>query len=249
MQTLPDNSVDMILCDLPYGTTSCKWDSIIPFETLWSQYLRLIKRNGAIVLFASQPFTTKLISSNMKMFKYCWYWEKSKGGNFALSGFQPLKVIEDIVVFSRGACTYTKTRNNIPYFPQKIKLEKSRKVDFSNNPTRYNSEAITFKSKKYEIKEFTHSCPRNLLYASTDVDGRQHPTQKPVALCEYLIRTYTNEDEIVLDNCMGSGTTGVACKISNRQFIGIEKDSNYYKIAQERILIENKNISFMEGIF
>jgi len=136
MALIPDGSIDMILCDLPYGTTACKWDTVIPFEPLWAHYKRVIKRNGAIVLTAVQPFTTKLIASNIEQFKYCWYWEKPKGANFALTGFQPLKVVEDIIVFSSGASTFTKNNNGMIYNPQKIKLDKPYSRDFTKNTAR-----------------------------------------------------------------------------------------------------------------
>ena len=233
MAQIPDGSGDMIMCDLPYGTTACKWDSVIPFEPLWAHYKRIIKRNGAIVLTASQPFTTALISSNMGMFKYCWYWEKSKGANFATTGFQPLRVIEDIIVFSHAASTFTKNNNGIVYNAQKIQLDKPYTRDKSKDKNQ--SPTAPLWNQNFGVTEYTHAQPRNLLYASTDGDKRVHPTQKPVALMEYLNRPYTNEGETVLDNCMGSGTTGVACANTGRKFIGIEKDAGYFAIAQRRI--------------
>lgn len=234
MAEIPDGSVDMILCDLPYGTTACKWDSVIPFGALWAHYKRVIKRNGAIVLTAVQPFTTKLIASNFDQFKYCWYWEKPKGANFALTGFQPLKVIEDIIVFSSGACTFTKNNNGMVYNAQKIQLEKPYTRDFTKNTKRV-TDSLRVRGSGLDYAEYTHKTPRNIIYASTDGDKRVHPTQKPVALMEYLIRTYTNEGETVLDNCMGSGTTGVACVNTGREFIGIERDASYFEIATNRI--------------
>jgi DNA modification methylase len=233
MQQIKTGSVDIILCDLPYGITECKWDSVIPFEQLWEHYKRVIKKNGAIVLTASQPFTTALISSNLRMFKYCWVWEKSRGANFSLTGFQPLKVTEDIVVFSDGACTFTKNGSNMPYYPQKTKLEKPVKRE--NRGDRIVSGSVGLRKNRLTERTYSHSTPRSLLYASTDKDGRVHPTQKPVALMEYLIRTYTKEGETVLDNCMGSGTTGVACVNTDRNFIGIEKEQKYFDISCERI--------------
>lgn len=228
MKDIPDGSIDMILCDLPYGTTACKWDSVIPFEPLWEQYKRIIKDNGAIVLTASQPFTSALVMSNPKMFGYEWIWEKSKASNFLLARKQVLKAHESVLVFSK------ETPN---YFPQKTKgnpykgdgrSKKGSKSDVVNNvpnPTfRNDNEGDRF--------------PRSVQYfktAESEKVGALHPTQKPVALMEYLIRTYTNEGETVLDNCMGSGTTGVACINTNRNFIGIEKDENYFSIAKNRI--------------
>lgn len=234
MGEIADGSVDMILCDLPYGTTNCAWDSVIPFEPLWVHYKRVIKKGGAIVLTASQPFTTALISSNMEMFKYCWYWEKPKAANFVSARYQPMRVVEDVCVFSDHACTFTKSGRSMPYNPQKIKLDKPIKRDRSKDNCKSPSVSLA-KNVLTGIVEYTHAEPRNLLYAGTGKDGRVHPTQKPVALMEYLIRTYTNEGETVLDNCFGSGATGVACVNTGRKFIGIEKDASYFAIAQRRI--------------
>ena len=234
MRQFPDKSIDMILCDLPYGTTACKWDTIIPFEPLWEQYKRLIKSNGAIALTASQPFSSALIASNMDMFKYCWYWEKPKGANFSAVKWQPLKVIEEIAIFSNGACTFAGEKAcYLKFNPQCIPLTKPYKRDFRRNKSK--SETTFLRNQNAGEVEYTHLHPRNLLYASTDGDGRVHPTQKPVALFEYLIRTYTNEGEIVLDNCIGSGTTAIACINIGRNFIGIEKEEKYVRIAQKRI--------------
>ena len=218
MKNIPDESIDMILCDLPYGTTDCKWDVIIPFESLWEQYNRIIKDNGVIVLFAAQPFTTKLIQSNLKQFKYCWYWKKNNttGGQFAK--YQPLRCIEDICVFYKKMPTYN---------PQGIiKLDKPILK-------RANKNSFNFKGKNETLQKYTNY-PKHFIEFSKDING-VHPTQKPVALLEYLIKTYTNEGDVVLDNCMGSGTTGVACVNTNRKFIGIELDEKYFEIAKQRI--------------
>ena len=217
MKEIPDQSVDMILCDLPYGTTACKWDTVIPFEPLWAQYRRVAKRNAAIVLTASQPFTTALIASNMREFRYTWVWEKEQGVNFMLAKKQPLKVHEDVCVFYRDLPAYSPQMTaGRPYVSGKGNSGEvtgcREKVQTINDGTRY----------PRSIQQF----------------GRQtgiHPTQKPVALMEYLIRTYTNEGETVLDNCMGSGTTGVACMNTGRKFIGMEQDAKYFEIAQKRI--------------
>lgn len=193
MPTIPDKSVDMILCDLPYGTTDCKWDIIIPFDSLWEQYNRVIKDNGAIVLFSAQPFTTKLIHSNLKNFKYCWYWKKptSTGAQFAKS--QPMRCIEDICIFYKRKPIYN---------PQGlIKLEKPI-IKKANK----NAVLFTFRGNKETIVQEYTNYPKHLLEYSKDRD-RVHPTQKPVKLLEYLIKTYTNEGDTVLDNCMGSGST------------------------------------------
>lgn len=230
MSEIPTGSVDMILCDLPYGTTACKWDSVIPFEPLWGQYRRIAKKNAAIVLTASQPFTTALIASNMGEFKYCWVWEKSKPTGFINAKNAPLKKHEDIAVFSRGA-TANNNLNRMSYHPQGL-VKSGKKVRSKNDESDAWGARPSRKNDGY-IQEFTNY-PTSLLSVASE--GKTvHPTQKPVALMEYLIRTYTNEGETVLDNCMGSGTTGVACVRTGRNFIGIERDEGYFKIARERI--------------
>jgi len=233
MPQIPSGSVDMILCDLPYGTTACKWDTVIPFEPLWEQYKRVIKKNGAIVLFGSQPFTSKLIMSNADMFTYCWYWLKSRPTGFANAKKQPLRCVEEIVVFYRKPPTYN---------PQGlVRIDKvcRNSTSCGGDTVRENVAASSGKGSmrtagKEYVQEFTNY-PRQVLDIPHDTDSREHPTQKPVALCEYLIRTYTNEGETVLDNCMGSGTTGVACHNTGRNFIGIEQDPKYFQIAHQRI--------------
>ena len=229
MLQIPDKSIDMILCDLPYGTTACKWDTVIPFEPLWKQYKRIIKDRGAIVLTASQPFTTVLINSNIKNYRCCWYWEKSKAAAFALAKIQPLRVVEEVVVFSYGKPKYN---------PQMTKLENPYKRDFRGNKSK--SETTFLSSQRKNIVEYTHLYPRNLLYGATDGDKRVHPTQKPVALFKYLVKTYTNEGDLVLDNCIGSGTTAIACINTKRNYIGIEKEPKYVKIAKKRIKEKEK---------
>jgi site-specific DNA-methyltransferase (adenine-specific) len=228
MKEIESGSVDMVLADPPYGTTACKWDSIIPLEPMWEQLKRVIKPNGAIVMTASQPFTTTLIASNMKMFKYCWVWEKSKGVGFLNAKNAPIKFHEDVLVFSEGA-TANRSKRNMPYFPQGLKADgRTRKQpdvcdSVGTRPCR---------SGDY-VQEFS-GYPTTILRHPND-GGKLHPTQKPVALMEYLIKTYTNEGETVLDFTMGSGTTGVACANLNRDFIGIEMDLDYFNIAQTRI--------------
>jgi len=225
MKDIPDGSIDMILCDLPYGTTACKWDTIIPFEPLWEQYKRIIKDNGAIVLTASQPLTSALVMSNIKMFKYEWIWEKQKPTNFYQVKTSPLKSHENILIFCNGRIKY------IPQGTTNVKIKSGRKNKSSNLYSKYDGGDYIQTIGNY---------PRSVVFIPTEGDkGRLHPTQKPVALFEYLIKTYTNEDETVLDNCMGSGTTGVACKNINRNFIGIELDPEYFKIAEKRI---NENL-------
>ena len=222
MKNIPDGSIDMILTDPPYGTTACKWDSIIDLDLMWEQLKRVIKPKGAIVLTASQPFTTALISSNIKMFKYCWVWEKTLFSNFALVKKQPAKKHEDIVVF---------------YFKQPYYMPIMEKgVPYTDKPRARTMGVINdaIPEKKVIINKGTRY-PSSVQKFSNGNNGNVHPTQKPVELMEYLIKTYTNKGETVLDFTMGSGTTGVACKNLNRDFIGIELDETYFKIAQERI--------------
>jgi len=229
MPQIPDKSVDMILCDLPYGTTACKWDTIIPFEPLWEQYERVIKDNGAIVLFGTQPFTSKLICSNLDMFKYCWTWDKGRVGGFTSAKLKPLKLFEDICVFSKGK-TANCNPNNMNYHPQGlVKVDKISRSSNDTSPTGYARPSQT----KFYKQEFTNY-PKQLIKFPLE-KGRVHPTQKPVELMEYLIKTYTNENETVLDNCMGSGSTGVACVNTSRNFIGIEKEQRYVEIARQRL--------------
>ena len=224
MKRIPDKSIDMILCDLPYGTTRCKWDTVIPFEPLWEQYERVIKDNGAIVLFGSQPFTTVLINSNLKHFKYNWYWNKTKPSGHLNAKKQPMRAVEEICVFYKSQCTYN---------PQGLTYGK-----FNNNrPSRENKvdgEYTFGKEKNFGISN-AKGYPKNILEYSNSNNNLLHPTQKPLALCEYLIKTYTNENELVLDNCIGSGTTAIACINTNRNYIGFEIDEGYCNIANERI--------------
>ena len=231
MPQIPSGSVDMILCDLPYGTTACKWDTVIPFEPLWAEYRRIIKKNGAVVLFGSQPFTSALVMSNPDWFKYAWVWEKNKGSNFATVKYQPMKEHEDILVFGLGKTTYNETRiersesgKNMVKNPVKSKGHRDGDSSVTGNFDKGHSN---------EHLDVETRCARSIIKFNTEVG--HHPTQKPVALCEYLIKTYTNEGEWVLDNCMGSGTTGVACVNTNRNFIGIEQDDKYFEIAKTRI--------------
>ena len=232
MKEIPDNSIDAIITDIPYGTTNCAWDSVIPFAPMWEQLKRLIKPNGAIVLFGSQPFTSALIMSNSKMFKYCWVWEKSKAVGFVNAKLKPMPKHEDIIVFSEGATA--NGARNMPYNPQGLepfgKVVKGRKGSAKDS----DGNGYGRPCMKAELfQEFTNY-PTSVIRFSSE--GKPvHPTQKPVALMEYLIKTYTNEGEIVLDFTMGSGTTGIACLNTNRSFIGIEKDEKYFSIAKDRI--------------
>lgn len=225
MKDIPDGSVDMILADLPYGTTACKWDAVIPFEPLWEQYERVIKDNGAIVLFGSQPFTSALIMSNPRWFKYSWVWDKVKPSGFQIAKYRPMMRHEDVLVFGKGRINY------YPIMTEREKVKKSKVYKRSDSSPLANNDG--------KERVYTHKYPQSILtYSNANQRGKIHPTQKPVALFEYLIKTYTNEGETVLDNCMGSGTTGVACKNLNRNFIGIELDEGYFKIAKERIGVE-----------
>lgn len=224
MSMYPDNSIDMILCDLPYGVTNCKWDSIIPFTALWEQYKRIIKPRGAIVLTACQPFTTCLIHSNQKWFRYCWYWVKNQPTGFTFAKKQPLRCVEDICVFYEAAPTYN---------PQGIihlenPIFNKGKTSTHGRDEVYHSDTLgkdTYTSIiNYPRQTLNIKCERGL-----------HPTQKPVALFEYLIQTYTNPGELVMDNCMGSGTTAIACIQSGRNYTGFELNSSYFKITMHRV--------------
>ncbi len=226
MRSIPSGSVDMILTDLPYGTTACRWDSIIPFEPLWREYERVIKPDGAVVLFAAQPFTTKLIESNFRRFRYCWYWLKPYATGFTFAKYQPMRRVEDICVF------YKRQPN---YHPQGLRelTEPIRRAKRKTADSVYKSGTL---SKPHEQRYTGY--PKNVLEFPSDVPGgkgRLHPTQKPVALCEYLIRTYTDPGDIVLDSCCGSGTTAAACVRTFRHYIGIEMDAVYHARAVERV--------------
>jgi site-specific DNA-methyltransferase (adenine-specific) len=229
MKEIPDSSVDMVLTDPPYGTTACKWDSVIPFDPMWEQLKRVTKKNGAIVMTASQPFSSVLGASQIKMLKYCWYWRKSRPTGHMNAKKMPMKDIEDILVFYSASPTYN---------PQGvISLGKIQKNSASHIARGVTSDATSVVAGGITRKEYTQSFtnyPRQLLeFASSG--STVHPTQKPVALMEYLIKTYTNEGGTVLDFTMGSGTTGVACVNTNRSFIGIELDPEYFRIAKDRI--------------
>ena len=217
MKLIPSNSVDMILCDLPYGTTWAKWDNLIDFDLLWKEYNRICK--GAIGLFSSQPFTTTLISSNIKNYKYTWYWVKNIKGNYLNAKRQPLRQIEEINIF-----------NKHNYYPQGI--EQVNKIGRSGSGAKTTLQ-------NYANKWFQENTgyPSNVLHYNLDKE-KLHPTQKPVSLCEYLIKTYTNENELVLDNCIGSGTTVIACINTNRKYIGFELNEEYYNIAENRIKLQ-----------
>lgn len=219
MAILPDRSVDLILCDLPYGTTACDWDAVIPFAELWAQYERLAKPNAAIVLTASQPFTSALVMSNPLDFKYAWSWVKTNCTGFANAKKQPLRQFEDVLVFYRRQPTYN---------PQGVTVLEKPKMR-----TKLTGEVMGRTGFRDGYVQTETNYPKNVLHIPSERGS--HPTQKPVALMEYLIRTYTNPGDVVLDNCMGSGTTGVACINTGRTFWGIEKDPEYFRIASERL--------------
>ena len=226
MKDIPDKSVDMILCDLPYGTTQCKWDSVIPFEPLWEQYNRIIKDNGAILLFSSQPFTSALVMSNPKMYKYEWIWQKTHPKGHLNAKKMPMRAHENIEVFYKKPPLYN---------PQMTHGHK-RKVANTNYIRESDGNSCYGREVRNTSYDSTDRYPLDVqVFSNADQSKKLHPTEKPVELCEYMIKTYTNEGDIILDNCMGSGTTGVACANTNRRFVGIELDNNYFEIAKNRI--------------
>ena len=235
MKDIESGSVDMILTDPPYGTTACKWDSIIPLQPMWEQLERIIKPNGAIVMTAGQPFTSVLITSNLKMFKYCWIWKKPKGTGHLNAKKMPMNNFEDITVFYSKLPIYNpQWTYGEPYTNDKSgKINKVAKTEVSGKH---------FDGPSYRNGSDGRRYPVRVQEFGVIERGTVHPTQKPVALMEYMIKTYTNENEVVLDFTMGSGTTGVACKNLNRNFIGIELDETYFNIAKQRIEAENKQL-------
>ena len=231
MKTIPNKSIDCIICDLPYGVTWQKWDNIISFDEIWKHYNRIIRDNGAIVLFASQPFCSELIHSNINMFRHEWIWHKDKSGNFMNCKFEPMKVHEHIIVFGKQKGTY----NPI----MELREEKNKR----KNKPRVNTSNI-LSTKVFETKESKgnsdYKYPTSIKFFNSVRRGF-HPTQKPIELLEYLVRTYTNEGELILDFTMGSGSTGVACLNTDRKFIGIELDENYFDTAINRIFENYSN--------
>jgi DNA modification methylase len=223
MMDIPNKSIDMILCDLPYGTTQCKWDEIIPFDRLWLAYNRIIKDNGAIVLFGAEPFSSLLRCSNLKMYKYDWIWDKVKGTGFLNAKRQPMRNHEIVSVFYKKQCLYNalKTYGHVQKKTFRAKHLQTDVYGDMNKDCRYNS---------------TERYPRSIQVFSADTQNSSlHPTQKPVSLCEYLIKTYTNEGMTVLDNCAGSGTTGIACLNTGRNYILMEKQRPYFEVINQRI--------------
>lgn len=233
MKEIPEKSIDMILCDLPYGTTACKWDNIIPFDKLWDQYKRVRKDNAAIVLFGSEPFSSYLRMSNIKEYKYDWIWNKKTHSSPLLAKKQPLRVYENIIVFYKEQPRYNpQMKKGNPY---------NKNYGYDKHTYEGTGDTILF-----DITNTTGlRYPLNILEIPLNKNNRDvsHPTQKPVALMEYLIRTYTNENMVVLDNCMGSGSTGVACINTKRKFIGMELEEKYFNIAVERIKKENQQLN------
>lgn len=226
MKEIPSHSIDMILCDLPYGTTACKWDIIIPFEPLWEEYKRIIKNNGAIALFGKQPFTSFLIQSNLPWWRYELIWEKEKGTDFGNANRKPLNAHESIQIFYNKQPTYNKQMlPGQPYTKKNYRNNDEEDLNFKSD----NSGVWVNKGERTPITVLKFA--RDNIHKGTNL----HPTQKPVKLLEWLIKSYTNENELVLDNCMVSGSTGVACINTNRNFIGYELEPNYFEIAQNRI--------------
>ncbi len=241
MKNIPDNSVDLILCDLPYGTTKCKWDNIIDVDKLWESYRRIIKKpHGVIVLFGQQPFTSKLIASNYDWFKYNIVWKKNKTTQYLLANYRPMKCTEDIILFSPGgAAAASRHKGNMTYNPQGLIVKQIKKVNSQKRIGKMlNQEHHLGKNNKLisntEYQQEYTNYPKDII--EFDIESTTiHETQKPVKLLEYLIKTYSNEGETVLDNAMGSGSTGIACINTNRNFIGIELEEKYFNLAQKRI--------------
>lgn len=235
MKDIADKSIDMILCDLPYGTTACKWDVVIPFEPLWEQYKRIIKDRGAIVLFGSEPFSSYLRMSNISFYRYDWIWEKSRAGNCFFRKAQPMKFHENISVFSK-LTAHNMSKKAMAYYPQ---MEIRDKTNARRNKPRQSIISDVYGGERF-LGSKTENGFSEFIYPKTIIKihsrgGGFHPTEKPTTILEYLIKTYTLEGETVLDNCMGSGSTGVACVNTGRNFIGIEKDDKYFGIAEKRI--------------
>tara|TARA_R110002074_G_scaffold116793_1_gene248291 strand:+ start:93 stop:815 length:723 start_codon:yes stop_codon:yes gene_type:complete len=227
MKSIEGGSIDMVLCDPPYGTTACKWDSIIDLPLMWEQLKRVIKPNGAIVMTASQPFTSVLVSSNLKMFKYDWVWQKPKGTGHLNAKKQPMRDKEDIVVFYAKQCTYNPQKTKGDPYKDKAGKDHASSTSMTDSYGAYTN-------KREDNNGFRY--PKQVQQFPVVERGTLHPTQKPAALMEYLIKTYTNEGETVLDFACGSGTTGIACKNLGREFIGIELDETYFNIAKHRII-------------
>lgn len=253
MKDIPDKSVDAIICDLPYGTTACKWDTIIPFDKLWEQYNRIIKDNGAICLFGSEPFSSMLRMSNLKMYRHEWYWNKVNAANFVQAKNHPLKIVENIIVFSKYKVNYyPQMVENDELYTKKLKSKHKNKKEDSKKQTVKDKYLIMASGKFISETDEKYAFPKNIITinkfsSECNSKHRHHPTQKPVALIEYLINTYTNEGDLVLDNTAGSMTTAIAAINTNRRCICIEKDDKYFEIGSERVkkhLEEQRNKLF-----
>lgn len=245
---IPDKYFDLILCDLPYGTTCNDWDKVLPMDKLWEQYERVIKDDGIIALFATQPFTTCLINSNLKLYRYSWIWKKDSPSGFLNCNYAPLKITEDICIFSK-AKVGSLSKNPIRYYPQGVTEVNMEKHNNPNSTWRKNKGYSATTNKLNSNEPYTQKYtgyPNNILEFPRDKNA-VHPTQKPVALCEYLIKTYTKEGDMVLDNCAGSGTTGVACINTHRYFLGSEINFDYFRIAAERMSEAEKRSEHWDG--
>jgi site-specific DNA-methyltransferase (adenine-specific) len=239
MKQIPDKSIDCVICDLPYGSTRAQWDKCLPLDKLWEAYNRIVKDNGAIVLFGNEPFSSFVRMSNVSQYRYDWKWIKNRATGFANSNYRPMKRYEDIMVFSHSYASAGGKNNSMVYNPQGIvevnkkkKNTKNRYGLIGNNNVNCGENNVLMSNSEYTQKYTNY--PDNLLYFDCETKN-VHPTQKPVALIEYLVKTYSNYGDTVLDSCMGSGTTGIACKNLNRNFIGIELEKSYFEIAQSRI--------------
>ncbi len=237
MPSIPDSSVDLVLCDLPYGTSVVhKWNRVLPLNKLWEEYERIIKKDGVICLFGTEPFTSQLICSNLEMFRYLWLWKKETPTGFLNANYKPLNAIEEIAVFSK-AKVGSLSKNPIPYHPPTLKIAGKAKVNKTESSWRfamgYSSGKNKLNSGQGYVQKYTNY-PTTILEYSREKNS-VHPTQKPTDLLEFLIQTYTEPNDVVLDNCMGSGSTGVACRKTSRKFIGIEKEPYYYELAKKRV--------------
>lgn len=249
MKRIPDNSVDCVICDLPYGTTQCSWDVVIPFDLLWQQYKRILKQNGVAVLFATEPFTSKLVLSNLEWFREKLTWQKHKPSNIGNAKYMHLKYSEDIVCFAKGRCTYNPQMQ--PRISDRVRqAQKGKSKQWRTN--RKDAQEVSFATKyaPRDWKTFNADWkyPSNVLtfpaVVSNSREKLPHPTQKPVALLEYLVKTYSNDGDTILDNCMGSGTTAIACMNTNRNYIGFELDKKYYDLSIKRIKECELNLSY-----
>ena len=235
MRDIPDKSIDCIICDLPYGSTSCAWDVIIPFDKLWEQYERIITDNGVILIFGQEPFSSKVRTSNLEMYKYDIIWKKQKPSNFQLMGYQMGRVTENIMVFSKAKACYTKNGVAMTYNPQLAKRDKVRKA---NAKIYGKAEMLHAYKTNDNFKEYEYKQPINVVEFNTVVKNKKHPVEKPIRLLEYLIKTFSNEGDVVLDSCMGVGSTCVAAKNCGRNYIGYEINEDYFNETVKRLCKE-----------